>query len=553
MANITVQFATNPLYKAVLVDGVSHTTPYSVTWVAGASHTISCVTQSGGTGIQYVWQSWSDYGSQTHTVAPTLNITYTCTFKTQYYLTMAKVGTGSISPASGWKDKNSSVSISATAGYGWHFVDWHGTGTGSYTGTMALATVYMYAPIAETATFEVNTVTLTVKTSPTGRKIEVEGDEHTAPYSVEVAPGTSVEISCPSPQTITANEEQYLWASWSDYGAQTHHVTVNYDTTVTATLTRQYYLVMTADPSIGGAVTPSTGWKNAGAYIPIVATPGMDYLFVDWDGTGYGSYSGTQASANITMNSHIHETANFISDLIDVTFHTNPTGLKVKVDGYSEFTCPHTVTWHSGDTHWISCTSPQGIFPGTRYLWASWTHGGLQTQQVSPVADITYDCNFDTQHFLTMAASPVEGGTVTPASQWMDETQMVTINATANPGWSFVEWIGVGGGYTGTDASHLITMLYTKITQTAYFEEDAPVPGVTEFARATRAEQRIPVASEFIQFIKYVAKGEKLTVWIGGKEFSYKGVADEEWRQFKTSPSKGTYYGKYIKGKKERV
>jgi EamA domain-containing membrane protein RarD len=49
--------------------------------VPGSSHTIATTTpQSGGTGIQYVWSSWSDSGKISHIVAPTVATTYTANF-----------------------------------------------------------------------------------------------------------------------------------------------------------------------------------------------------------------------------------------------------------------------------------------------------------------------------------------------------------------------------------------------------------------------------------------------------------------------------------------
>ena len=93
--------------------------PYSSTqtfsWVPGSSHTIATTSpQSGGTGVQYLWTSWSDNGAISHTVAPTTNTTYTATFRTQFYLTMIHGTGGTVSPASGWKNSGAIVSITAT-------------------------------------------------------------------------------------------------------------------------------------------------------------------------------------------------------------------------------------------------------------------------------------------------------------------------------------------------------------------------------------------------------------------------------------------------------
>ena len=122
--------------------------------MSGSTHTIATTSpQSGGTGIQYTWSSWSDHGTISHTVAPTANTTYTATFKTQYFLTMSHGTGGTVSPASGWKNSGTVVSISATPNTGFSFSSWTGSGTGSYSGPNNPASITMGGPITETGTF----------------------------------------------------------------------------------------------------------------------------------------------------------------------------------------------------------------------------------------------------------------------------------------------------------------------------------------------------------------------------------------------------------------
>jgi hypothetical protein len=137
-----------------MVDGTTYTATQRFSWVPGSSHTIATTSpQSGGTGVQYVWSSWSDHGVISHTVAPTTNTTYTATFKTQYFLTMAHGTGGKVSPASGWKNSGTVVSISATPNSGFSFSSWTGSGIGSYSGPNNPASITMGGPITENATF----------------------------------------------------------------------------------------------------------------------------------------------------------------------------------------------------------------------------------------------------------------------------------------------------------------------------------------------------------------------------------------------------------------
>jgi len=60
-------------------------------------------------------------------------------------------------------------------------------------------------------------------------------------------------------------------------------------------------------------------------------------------------------------------------------------------------------------------------------------------------------------------------GTVKPGTGWQNSGAKVTITATPNSGHKFTKWTGVGtGSYTGTSASHTITM-NAAITETATF------------------------------------------------------------------------------------
>jgi len=152
---VTVQ--TNPASRTFSVDGTTYSSTQRFTWASGSSHTIATTSpQSGGTGVQYVWSTWSDHGAISHTVAPTTNETYTATFKTQYYLTIAHGTGGTVSPASGWENSGSTVSITARPARNYTFTNWTGSGTGSYSGTNNPASITMSGPITETATFTHN-------------------------------------------------------------------------------------------------------------------------------------------------------------------------------------------------------------------------------------------------------------------------------------------------------------------------------------------------------------------------------------------------------------
>lgn len=158
-ATVSVTVRTSPLGRTFTVDGTSYATQQTFAWVSGASHTIATSTpQSGGSGIRYVWTNWSNGGTLSQVVAPTVNTTYTANFTTQYEFTMTASPGGTASPPTGWRDAGTSVAISASPSAGYDFTCWTGSGTGSYSGPSNPASLTMSGPISEQAMFSHSSV-----------------------------------------------------------------------------------------------------------------------------------------------------------------------------------------------------------------------------------------------------------------------------------------------------------------------------------------------------------------------------------------------------------
>jgi kumamolisin len=119
----------------IVVDSAPITTPQTYTWVTGSTHTLAANSVvAGPTGIQYLWTSWSDGLSQSHSITvPSATKTYTANFKTQYQLTIAlnPSAGGSTTPAVGsyWYDSGASQSVTATSAVGYSFYYWSFDGT----------------------------------------------------------------------------------------------------------------------------------------------------------------------------------------------------------------------------------------------------------------------------------------------------------------------------------------------------------------------------------------------------------------------------------------
>ena len=105
-----------------------------------------------------------------------------------------------------------------------------------------------------------------------------------------------------------------LFARWNDSDTSNpRDMSISGDISLTAEYETKYRLFMNGKV---GTTTPAAGehWPDAGSTVIIdaaapIATSGEQFIFLGWNGTGNGGYSGTENSVSITMNEPINETA----------------------------------------------------------------------------------------------------------------------------------------------------------------------------------------------------------------------------------------------------
>jgi subtilisin family serine protease len=311
--SIQVTIQPNLAGRTFSVDGNTYNTSQTFQWSSGSTHSIATTSpQSGATGTQYVWSSWSDGGALSHSVSPTSNTTYIVNFTTQYFLTMSAGTGGTVNPPSGWYNSGASVPISAAPNSGFNFNGWTGAGSGSFTGSTNTANVTMNGPITETASFSSTNVQVTVQTNPSGLTYTVDGISYIGAQPFSWVSGSSHTISTSSPQSVVTGT-RYMWSNWSDGGGISHSVSPTGNTTYTANFSQQYLLTMSANS--GGTVSPVSGYFDVGQTVPISALPISGFSFTGWSGSGAGSFTGTSNPASVMMTGPISETATFTTTL----------------------------------------------------------------------------------------------------------------------------------------------------------------------------------------------------------------------------------------------
>ena len=491
LTTITVQ-TSPPGLQFSMDGGLAQTAPQTTTLAPG-THIIAVTTaQAGATGTQYAYTGWSDGGAASHSITVgTASATYTATFQTQYQLTISPSlsAGGTVTPASGtFYNPGTIVPIVAAANAGYTFNGWSGTVASA---ANASTTVTMSAPETVTANFSSLPGT-TIQTSPPGLQFTVDGGAAlTAPQTLNLAAGTHY-LSVAATQAGPAGV-QYLFNSWSDNGAVFHGITVGTASAIyTATFQAQYPLTISAFPVAGGTVTPATGTLfTSGTTVPIVATANAGYTFSGWSGT---VASATSASTKVIMSAPETVTANF-SLSPGITIQTSPPGLQFSVDGGAAQTAPQTLNLAAG-THTIAVATTQAGGSGTQYAFASWSDGGAASHGITVGSSAAiYTATFNTLYQLTISASPLAGGTVTPASgTFYNSGTAVPITATANSGdgYSFSGWTGTVA--SATSASTTVTMSAPETVVANFTSGQAP-SAVTTFSPAQGATGISPATS----------------------------------------------------------
>jgi uncharacterized repeat protein (TIGR01451 family) len=177
---------------------------------------------------------------------------------------------------------------------------------------------------------------------------------------------------------------------------------------------------------------------------------------------------------NLANNSASDQTN--ILQFATITVASDLSGPAVAVDNGTPFTGSQTFTWLAGSSHTIAASTPQSGSAGVQYAWLNWSDAGAISHSVTtPSTATTYTANFQTQYLLTTAVSPSGEGTISPATEYVNTSDSVSVSASANSTYVFT---GFSGGLTGTTNPQNVNMT-GPMTVTANFET-GPDPAIAE-------------------------------------------------------------------------
>ena len=354
---------------------------------------------------------------------PALAGTYEASYnftQDEYTLDVTIVGGGVVT-----KDPDTSpyyygdvVTLTATANQGWTFSEWSGDASGSSSPVQ----VTMDGNKDITATFTQIEYTLDVTVVGGGG---VTKNPATGPYYYDDV------------VTLTATADPgWTFSGWSEDASGSSNplpVTIDGNKDITATFTQDEYML---DVTIvgGGGVTknPATGPYYYDDVVTLTATADPGWTFSGWSGDA----SGSSNPLPVTMDGNKDVTATFtqIEYTLDVTV----------VGGGGVTKNPATGPYYYDDVVTLTATADPG------WTFSGWSEDASGSS--NPLL-VTMDGNKDitatfTEDEYTLDVTVVGGGGVTknPATGPYYYDDIVTLTATADPGWTFSAWSGDASG-----------------------------------------------------------------------------------------------------------
>ncbi len=333
----------------------------------------------------------------------------------------------------GTYDEGTTATLTATANEGYTFINW--TKDGEEVSTIPTYSFTVTEAGSYVAHFELNSYEITATANP-----EAGG-------TVTGAGTYNHFETCTL--TATANEG-YTFINWTKDGEEVSTIPT-YSFTVTEAGSyvahfelNSYEITATANPEAGGTVT-GAGTYNHFESCTLTATANEGYTFINW------TKDGEEVSITPTYSFTVTEASSYVAH-----FELSQYQINASANPNNGGTVTGAGTYYHGTTVTLTATA------NAHYYFVNWTKDGVEVS-TSPVYSfvVTEDGNY-VAHFninsyeITAIANPEEGGSITGTGTYNYGTTC-TLNATANPGYTFIRWTK-DGVQVSTSANYSFTV-----------------------------------------------------------------------------------------------
>ena len=429
-------FIANFAVNIYSISAVSNNTVMGTVTGGGSYNYLSETSLSATPNLGYHFVQWNDgITNNPRSITVTRDSLFTAQFASNTYQITVNSNDPSMGSAygSGTYSYNTTITISATPVYGYHFVQWSdGNNDNPRTVTVLQASTY-------TAQFAINTYTITVNSSnPSIGSASGGGSfNYNTPISISATPNTG-----------------YHFTQWSDANTDNPRlITVTQNATYTAQFSvNTYAITVNSNNSTRGSVSGS-GSYTYNTTATISASPFYGYHFTQWnDGN-------TDNPRTIVVSSSDTYTAQF-----DPNSYT--------VLGLSSDATIGSVT--GGGTYPYATTVSVTGVPMEHYHFVQWTDSIINNPRTFVVTrDTVFTAQFaiDT-HTITVVSAQTSRGSVSGGGNYAYGTGRY-ISATANYGYHFSQW---SDGNTSNPRRIVVT---SDSTFTAQFAPNTYVATVT--------------------------------------------------------------------------
>ena len=367
----------------------------------------------------------------------------------QYTITAAMVaqqeseGWGTVS-GTATVNFNLPVTLTATPAVGYHFVNWTNSAD-AVSGTEETLTVNAYRDSTFTAHFDTNVYEITVN---------AVGSE------MGTAEGPATLKHFLSADYVATPNYGYHFVNWTDgednvLGSET--TLAGFSPVANTTLNANFgYNTYTITAATANAVMGSVGGTATVDYlqnVTLTAAANYGYHFVNWTAAN-GEVLGTTESITVQALRDSVITANFDYNQYTVTVAS----ANATMGGVSGTTTQNYLTEVQ-----IAAT------PNYGYHFTQWNDGNTDNPRTVVVtANATYTASFDYNQYTVSGVCDEVMGSVS-GTQTVNYLQNVTLTATANYGYHFVNWTNAAGTVLGTGTSVTVQALRDSVI-TANFD-----------------------------------------------------------------------------------